>query len=752
MKKALQKICKGISLTLLSCFYILHSHGQVSTVDIGKSFVNITKLATGGTFNPNDVIEIRVTFAVGSIAPGQITNVQVFDTVPAKTTYVPNSVRIATNEGVTYLGPYTDAFDNIDPGSSVGGNVQINLGTGATKNTGGTIKNTDKPSFYTTTCIMMACFRVQVNPSANYGDTIKIGGKVTYSLSGSPKTVNFPLYKIFLSQLNNSPCSNGRSISAASDSLGTFASGIIQNRAAALAFTTTYTKQNLGTGTPIDYYYAISNNSSADGTTNPNSTMPEATALHRVFGLWDIAGDHTGAANTALGNTAKAPGTRGGYMVLVNASYKTDTAYRETLSSLCPSTYYEFSAWFRNVCPRCGCDANGNGSGAGGYAPGAGNDSSGVKPNINFEIDGLAYYTSGDIKYDRAAPWKKYGFTFLTKSGQNTANFLIRNNSPGGGGNDWALDDITVSHCGPSLSMNYNPFVLGCSASPFVVNLSDTVRYLYSNSYVYFQWQRSNIGGTIWTNLVGPGTSGIGLPILVAGQYQFVTNLPPFLATAADSGRYYRVIVGTSAANLLTSCAYNDGNSTLIKVINCSIILTSNFTQFKGQVILKKGYLTWSASNEQDLKMYEIEKSTDGNNFNKIGSINAKNITDAYYNFADPDNLNGSSYYRLKMIDENGLYKYSQIILLSTELSFEVNNLKNPFKNTIQADVIVPKEGVLNISLYNDKGQLVKNMQLPVNKGLNNIEVSSVDAPNGIYFLSIDFNNETIKRKLIKLN
>jgi len=752
MKKALQKTCKGISFTLLCCFYILHANAQVSTVDIGKSFANITKLSTGGTFNPSDVIEIRVTFAVGSIAPGQITNVQVFDTVPAKTTYVPGSIRVTTNENITYKGPYTDAFDNLDPGSCVTGNVQINLGTGATKNTGGTIKNTNRPSFYSSTCIMVACFRVQINASANYGDTIMIGGKATYSLSGSPKTVNFPLYRIILSQLNNSPCSNGRAISAASDSLGTFASGIVQNRAAALAFTTTYIKQNLGTGTPIDYNYAISNNSSADASTNPNLPMPEGTALHRVFGLWDIAGDHTGAANPAIGNTAKAPGTRGGYMVLVNASYKTDTAYRETLSNLCPSTYYEFSAWFRNVCPRCGCDSTGKGSGTALYIPGPGNDSSGVKPNINFEIDGLAYYTSGDIKYDRTTPWKKYGFTFLTKPGQTTANFLIRNNSPGGGGNDWALDDITVSHCGPSLSMNYNPFVLGCSASPFVVNLSDTVRYLYSNSYVYFQWQRSNIGGTIWTNLVGPGTSGMGVPTLVGGQYQFVTNLPPFLATAADSGRYYRVIVATSAANLVGNCAYNDGNSTLIKVINCSIILTGNFTQFKGQVIAKKGSLTWSASNEQHLRSYEIEKSNDGINFEKTGSVSAKNTTDAYYNFTDPESLNGPRYYKLKMIDENNLYKYSQVILLSTELSFEVNNLQNPFKNTIKADVIVPKEGALNVTLYNDKGQLVKNIQLQVNKGLNNISIDKIDTANGIYFLSIEFNNEVIKRKLIKLN
>ena len=229
-------------------------------------------------------------------------------------------------------------------------------------------------------------------------------------------------------------------------------------------------------------------------------------------------------------------------------------------------------------------------------------------------------------------------------------------------------------------------------------------------------------------------------------------NLPPFLASAADSGKYYRVIVATSAANLVGNCAFNDGSSTLIKVINCSVILNGNFTQFKGQLIQKNAYLTWSASAEENLRMYEIEKSTDGINFEKISSLNAKNTTEASYNFTDPNNINGITYYRLKMTDMNGVYKYSSIIQLSTELSLEINNLNNPFKNIIKADVVVPKDGLLYVVLFNEKGQLIKNIKLPVTKGLNNIVVNNINSPNGVYFLSIDFNNEAIKRKLVKLN
>ncbi|RYG47690.1 MAG: hypothetical protein EOO01_14490, partial [Chitinophagaceae bacterium] len=115
-----------------------------------------------------------------------------------------------------------------------------------------------------------------------------------------------------------------------------------------------------------------------------------------------------------------------------------------------------------------------------------------------------------------------------------------------------------LAECAAIITSNYNPFVLGCNSNPFEVRLTDTVRSVYNN-YVHFKWQRSNIGGTVWTDMTGPGTSGTGSPTLVNGMYQYITSLPPFLALPSDSGRYYRVIVATTAANLnSTNCAYND--------------------------------------------------------------------------------------------------------------------------------------------------------------------------------------------------
>lgn len=721
-------------------------------VDIGKSFANVSKLGTGGTYVPGDTVEIRVTIAVKTQTTATIIDqVQVLDAVPAKTTYINGSMRIATNEGILYKGPFTEAFD-ADPARNNAGNIIINVGNGATNSAGGRIKSdSSRPSFFNSHCILMVCYKVRINPTTNYYDTIVIRGSVRYrpvSPSGSIVNHTFPEYKLLVFP-NNGYCPNGSDVSATSDFGGTFGSGTAPNRVAPLSFSTSYIKQNISTGQPNDYNYAIVKNSSPTSLTNPWPGLPNAA--NRVFGFWDIAGDHTNAANTSLGNAPPAATASGGYMVLINASYNTNVAYQETLTNLCPNTYYEFSAWFRNVCPRCGCDSVGRGTGSTGYIRGPGNDSSGVKPNLNFEVDGLNYYTTGDIKYDRNVPWKKYGFTFLTRPGQTTANFVIRNNSPGGGGNDWAIDDIKVAHCGPDLKMNYHPYVIGCMEQAFGVSLSDTIRFVY-NSYTHFKWQKSNVGGTIWTDMTGPGTSGVGTPVLVNGMYQYVTNLPTFFATAADSGTYYRVVVATTAANLNTNCAYRDGSATMVSAITCGIVLNGTFTQFRGTLADKKAYLTWSTANEENLSHYVIEKSRNGRDFVPLTNVTAKNLPFAYYNYTDPEDVNGDVYYRLKMTQPASImFKYSSVVLVSAGSSFTVNHVKNPFSNQIAAELIMPENGTVNIVLHNDKGQQVKVYKKELNKGLNQLSLDGVaHLPNGMYFIAFEYKNQFERRKLMR--
>ncbi|MEJ0081839.1 MAG: hypothetical protein WDM78_13025 [Puia sp.] len=127
-------------------------------IDYGKSYVNITKGATGGTIEPGDILEVRATFVVGGSGVNDfVDSCAYFDVVPANTTYIPGSLAILTNEGLVYK-TFTDALGD-DAGGISGSNVQINLGyknaPAATAFRRGRISYNDKPSFFGATCIMV---------------------------------------------------------------------------------------------------------------------------------------------------------------------------------------------------------------------------------------------------------------------------------------------------------------------------------------------------------------------------------------------------------------------------------------------------------------------------------------------------------------------------------------------------------------------------------------------------------------------
>jgi hypothetical protein len=253
--------------------------------------------------------------------------------------------------------------------------------------------------------------------------------------------------------------------------------------------------------------------------------------------------------------------------------------------------------------------------------------------------------------------------------------------------------------------------------------------------------------------MTGPGTSGVGSPVFVNGQYEYVTQLPPFMAGPADSGTYYRVIVATTPSSLRDpDCAFVDGNKTMVSVITCGVVLPTEVIVFKGQLNNDQAHLNWTSVNEIELDHYDLEKSYDGIYFFKTAQLAAKNLPNATYTYIDPEKITGMAYYRLRINGRNDKFKYSQVIMVSKMLFYDFRTVQNPFSDKLAAVVIVPNDGQLALKLYNSIGIMVKTEMIPVKKGLNNIVLSGLERLyNGAYFVTATFNNEMIKRKVVKI-
>jgi hypothetical protein len=625
----------------------------------------------------------------------------------------------------------------------------------------------------------MATFRVVV--TAAYGTTINLGGgELTMHNTSGYSDLIFPPRNVMVYQ---SPglCPNAVSATNAigGDFNGTFGtpSGppLAKNRGTS-SNVPSYIYANFTTGAPQDYYYGITNNTGAGGasfTTTTTWPKPDPTApTHRVFNVWDITGDHTGATNTAKGNppcdTTKAISTTNpcGYMLVINSAYKTDTAFTYGVTNLCPNTYYEISAWVKNICYKCSCDSNGVGASSGtpGYIPFAPNDSSGVQPNLAFDINGTDYYTTGNIAYAGIYPttqagsdstniWVKRGFTYLTDAAQTSLALTIRNNAPGGGGNDWALDDIALATCLPN--MQYSPSLnpITCQNNPGLV-INDTVRS-YFNNYSNYKWQKSTDGGTTWTDVTSAGST---TPTWNGSAYQYITSysIPQGSTTVADNGTKYRVVVATTSSNLTnTSCTVTDGVSIItLTVNNCGPVLDVNLLSFNGKMSNHNANLFWRTSKEFEAISFTIEKSIDGIHFSPIASLNGhgNNSQNNYYTFTDPAAISGTVFYRLGMMNTSGKIKYSQVISLSDgSIVFGLVNAVNPFTNEINFEIAIPQDAKVEAVLTNMSGKLLRRQSFVVYEGVNGLTIPGVETlPAGLYILQVDYQGQVVNRKLMK--
>jgi hypothetical protein len=760
-------------LTLIFSFFI-STQSFSQTVTTGKSYINITR-PNGGTFLPGDIIEVRATIAVtggSNVAASRINNIRYNDTInTAKLTYIPNSLQMLSNEGHLQRA-FTDLADldsaNID---LVSGRLRFNVGatSGAcdVNVQGNGITNTGflwgavMPTFYGSTCIRVYVYRAQIKNVATVVaiDTTVLlsAGNFRYRIGSSvtDQISDFSIYKIKIAP-DYGLCTNAMGANAlVTEASGTFDIGHNKNRPTNSALVPLpYTRKMFTANTPNDNFYGIVNNTSGTWATNPNLPQPHAA---RVFSIWDIMGDHTGAAIPSAGNLptdTTIAANKGGYALIINASYETNKAFDQTITNLCENTYYEFAAWFKNICRRCSCDSSGKGSTTVGYVPGPGNDSSGVRPNLSFTIDGEEYYTSGNIPYNGL--WMKKGFVYKTKVGQTSMNLTIRNNAPGGGGNDWAIDDIAIATCLPV--MKYSPSITPNVCTGNAITVYDTVRSFFNN-YTYFKWQRSTDGGVNWVDVTAP--AGPVVPIWNGTAWQYVSSytIPPAFTTMANTGDKYRLVVATSMPNLADINCRSTDPSTIVTltVVNCGPPLETKFTAFSGKITNSKATLKWVTNIETEPLYFDIEKSTDGRNFNNIGSIKSNGDPGALlnnYQFADPADISGDVYYRVGMRTLDGKISYSRTIQVSLNpQSFSFVSVINPFSSALFFDISSIRDGSVKAELIDQFGKSVKLATFDIRSGVTQLNFDNTDVLSaGVYILRAEMEGTVIYKRVLKQN
>lgn len=274
---------------------------------------------------------------------------------------------------------------------------------------------------------------------------------------------------------------------------------------------------------------------------------------------------------------------------------------------------------------------------------------------------------------------------------------------------NFAIAQCTLSGTYTNTSQFQNALNTAAGAPNNCTTITLTGTAQYSGSVTVPSTAKLVIAGTATLNGTGTLTSTNNITIQVGGT--LITNNNNI------------IINGTTLSNL--------GTITGPVNITPGGVLPVTLVSFDGTVSGRKVLLSWATATESNSKGFYIERSTDANSFTEIGFVSSTSASSSVmrsYTFTDASANPGKLFYRLRQVDLDGKYSYSNIIPLT--MTTDVLTLyPNPTKGFVTFTQKIAENSTVSIS--NSVGIIVK--QKVINNGIN----LSAFAP-GVYYIRID--------------
>ena len=182
-------------------------------------------------------------------------------------------------------------------------------------------------------------------------------------------------------------------------------------------------------------------------------------------------------------------------------------------------------------------------------------------------------------------------------------------------------------------------------------------------------------------------------------------------------------------------------------------VLPVTYTSVKARKHQDDVLVEWKVENQLNIKKYEVERSVDGRNFVKAYTIAATN-TNAY-NWLDENSFSGANFYRIRNVDKDGSYQYSQIVKVNMDRNTSGFNIyPNPVtNNNIGLQINNLPAGNYNLRLISMAGQVMTEQQVSLSGGTatQSIKIDKL-LSSGIYKLEITdaANNTTVLNVQVK--
>ena len=175
--------------------------------------------------------------------------------------------------------------------------------------------------------------------------------------------------------------------------------------------------------------------------------------------------------------------------------------------------------------------------------------------------------------------------------------------------------------------------------------------------------------------------------------------------------------------------------STASTVELLSAVLPVELTHFSATIKGRQTELRFSTASEINNDYFEVQHSVDGHSWKKIGSLDGAGTTHAQqqYHFVDRYPLTGINYYRLKQVDYDGQFEYSEVLSIQFEAIGEnVDIYPNPAQDVVRLNLPL---GTGSIKLLDATGRVVRQMTPGLEQ--TTVEIGIQDLASGAYYLML---------------
>ena len=177
---------------------------------------------------------------------------------------------------------------------------------------------------------------------------------------------------------------------------------------------------------------------------------------------------------------------------------------------------------------------------------------------------------------------------------------------------------------------------------------------------------------------------------------------------------------------------------------------------FNATLEQKKPKLSWTSLLEDNLSHYIVERSTNGQEFKDLIYVFATGTAkgEAKYNYTDAavPVSKGVLYYRLKMVDADGKYKYSEtriIRLGDANLNIALQLYPNPAVNELRVTIPENWQGkTVQYTLFSTTGQVMKSFNRATASQTETVDLSNL--PTGAYLIKAATSEESAIQRFVK--